>query len=182
MLNHLVAFFHAEVDVKVGHGDTFRVEETFEQQVEFQRIEVSDFQGIRHQRAGTRTTARTYRHAVILRPLDELHHDQEVAWEPHLVDHLEFNIQAFVIFRTFLFTDRFIREEEFQTLFQTLFRFHDQEIFGGHVSRRELRQEVFAETHGDVTALGNLYAVFQRFRDVREELTHLLFAAHVLLR
>ncbi|VAL71025.1 Uncharacterised protein [Enterobacter kobei] len=75
VLNHLVAFFHAEVDVKVGHGDTFRVEETFEQQVKFQRIEIGNFQGIRHQRAGTRTTARTYRHAVILRPLDELHHD-----------------------------------------------------------------------------------------------------------
>ena len=182
MLNHLVAFFHAEVDVKVGHGDTFRVKETFEQQVELQRIEVGNFQRVRHQRAGTGTTARAYRHAVILRPLDELHHDQEVAREPHLVDHLEFNIQALVIFRTLLFTDRFIREKEFQTLFQTLFRFHDQEIFGGHVARRELRQEVFAETHGDVTALGNLYAVFQRFRDVREKLTHLLFAAHVLLR
>ena len=52
-----VAFFHAEVDVKVGHGDTFRVEETFEQQVEFQRIEVGDFQCVRHQRAGTGTTA-----------------------------------------------------------------------------------------------------------------------------
>ena len=41
-----------------------------------------------------------------------------------------------------------------QTLFKALFRFHDQEIFGGHVARRELRQEVFAETHGNVTALG----------------------------
>ena len=43
VLDHLIAFLHAEVDVEVGHGNTFRVEETFEQQVEFQRIEVGNF-------------------------------------------------------------------------------------------------------------------------------------------
>ena len=66
-----------------------------------------------------------YRHAVILRPLDELHHDQEVAGEPHLVDH-----------RSSISGARHIQDaslygplhpgKEFQTLFQTLFRFHDR--------------------------------------------------------
>ena len=121
MFDHLVAFLHAEVDVKVGHRDTFRVKETFEQQVEFQRIEVGNFQRVRHQRARTGATARSNRHAVILRPLDELHNDQEVAREAHLVDYLEFNVQAFVIFRATLFTLFFIREQEFQTLFQAFF-------------------------------------------------------------
>ena len=181
VLDHLVAFLHAEVDVEVGHRDTFRVEETFEQQVELQRIEVGNFQRIRHQRTCAGATPRSNRHAVILRPLDELHNDQEVAREAHLVDHLEFNVQAFVILRTTLFTLFFIREQEFQTLFQTFFRFHDQEIFRSHVTRRELRQEVFAKADGDVAALGDLYAVFQRFGDIGEELTHLLLAAHVLL-
>ena len=49
VLNNLVAFLHAEVDVEVGHRDTFRVKETFEQQVEFERIKVGNFQRIGHQ-------------------------------------------------------------------------------------------------------------------------------------
>ena len=182
VLDHLVAFLHAEVDVKVGHGNTFRVKETFEQQVEFQRVEIGNFKRVGHKRSRTGTTARTYRHAVILRPLDKLHNDQEVAGEAHLVDHLEFNIQTFIVRWAFLFANGFIREQELQTLFQAFLRFYDQEIFRGHVTRRELRQEVLAETHGDVTAFCYFNAVFQRFRDVREELTHLLFVAHILLR
>ncbi len=49
VLDNLVAFLHTEVNVEVRHGDTFRVKETFEQQVKFQRIEVGDFQRVGHQ-------------------------------------------------------------------------------------------------------------------------------------
>lgn len=117
----MVAFLHAEVDVEVGHRDTFRVKETFEQQVELQRVKIGDLQRIGHQRTGAGTASRANRHAVILRPLDKLHHNQEVAREPHLVDNPEFNIQTLVILRAPFSTDGRIREEEFQPLFQTLF-------------------------------------------------------------
>ena len=182
VFDNLVAFLHTEVNVEVRHGDTFRVKETFEQQVEFQRIKVGNFQRIGHQRPRTGTAPRPYRYAVIFRPLDKLHHDEEVAREPHLVNNLKFNVQTFVIGGTLLFTHRFVREQEFETFFQTLFRFLDQEVFGGHVARRKLRQEVFAQTDGHVTAFGYLNAVFQRFRDVGEQLAHLVFATHILLR
>ncbi|CSE51359.1 Uncharacterised protein [Shigella sonnei] len=49
VLDNLIAFLHTEVNVEVRHGDTFRVKETFEQQVKFQRIEVGDFQRVGHQ-------------------------------------------------------------------------------------------------------------------------------------
>ena len=49
VINHAVTFFHAKVDVKVRHGDTFRVQEAFEQKVELQWIQIGDFQGVRHQ-------------------------------------------------------------------------------------------------------------------------------------
>ena len=49
VFDNLIAFLHTEVNVKVRHGDTFRVKETFEQQVKFQRIEVGDFQRVGHQ-------------------------------------------------------------------------------------------------------------------------------------
>ena len=182
VFNNLVAFLHAEVNVEVGHGDTFRIKETFEQQVKFQRVEVSNFQRVSHQRPGTGTTSWPHRHAVILRPLDKLHHDQEVTREPHLVNHLQLNIQTLIIFRT-AFNPLFrIGEQEFQALFQTLFGFLNQIIFGGHIPGRELRQEVFTKAHGHVTAFGDLNAVFQRFGNIGKELAHLFFAAHILLR
>ncbi len=182
VLDNLVAFLHAEVDVEVGHRDTLRVKETFEQQVELQRVKIGYLQRVGHQRTGAGTAARAYRHAVILRPLDKLHHDQEVAREAHLVDNLQLDVQTFVVLRSTLCALFRIRKQKRQTLFQTLFRFHDQEIFGGHIARRELRQEIFAKPHGDVAALGDFYAVCQRFRDVGEQLAHLLLTAHILLR
>ncbi|CCJ85173.1 titin [Cronobacter dublinensis 582] len=182
VFDDLVAFLHAEVDVEVGHRDTFRVKETFEQEVELQRIEVGDFQRVRHQRPCARTTARPYRNTVILRPLDKLHHDQEVTRETHLVDNLKLNIQAFVIGRALLRALFRVREQEFQTLFQPLFGFQDQKIFRGHVAGREFRQEVFTQTHRHVTATGNLNAVFQRLRNIGEQLAHLIFGTQILLR
>ena len=44
---------HAEVDVEVGHGYPFRVQEPFEQQVIFQRVKVGNLLYIGHQRAST---------------------------------------------------------------------------------------------------------------------------------
>src|SRR5690606_38645961 len=46
-----------EVDVEVRHGDTFGVEEAFEQQVEVQRVDVGDPDGVGDYRACSRPTA-----------------------------------------------------------------------------------------------------------------------------
>ena len=49
VLDHLVPSVHAEVDVEVGHGYPLRVQEAFEQQVKFQRVEVGDLERVSHQ-------------------------------------------------------------------------------------------------------------------------------------
>ena len=53
VLNHAVTAIHAEVDVEVGHGNPFRVQEPFEQQVIFKRVKVGDLLYVGHQRAST---------------------------------------------------------------------------------------------------------------------------------
>lgn len=93
VVDHLVAAIHAEVDVEVGHRHAFRVEEALEQQVVRQRIQVGDLQCPRHQRAGTGTAARADRNALVLAPLDEVGHDQEVAGEAHLDDGVQLEFQ-----------------------------------------------------------------------------------------
>ena len=44
VLNHTVASFLAEVDIEVGHRYPFRIQEAFEQQVVFERIEIGNLQ------------------------------------------------------------------------------------------------------------------------------------------
>src|SRR5690606_26760251 len=97
VINYAVTAVHAEVHVEVGHGHPFRVEETFEQQVVFQRVEIGDFQCVGDQRTRTRTPPRPYRHAIVLGPLDEVGNDKEVARESHLHDTVEFDLQSLVI-------------------------------------------------------------------------------------
>ncbi len=81
VVDDAVAVGLAEVDVEVGHRDPLRVQETLEQQVVAQRIEVGDALRIGHQRARAGTPARSDRAAVVLGPVDEVAHDQEVARE-----------------------------------------------------------------------------------------------------
>src|SRR5437899_2735699 len=76
----------AEVDVEVGHRHALGVQETLEQQLVLQRVEIGDLQRIGHQRAGTGAATGADRAAVVLRPGDEVRHDQEVAGEAHLQD------------------------------------------------------------------------------------------------
>ena len=53
VLNDLVASLHTEVHVEVGHGYPLRVQKAFKQQVIFERVQIRNFQRIRHQRSGT---------------------------------------------------------------------------------------------------------------------------------
>ncbi len=178
-----VAAVHAEVDVEVGHGNTFGVEEALEQQVVGQRIEVGDLQHVGHQRAGTRTAARADRHAVVLGPLDEVHNDQEVTGKAHLNDGAQFELEAVDIDLLLrLVVRRVLWQQDFQALLQALERDLTQVIVDGHAfGNREVRQEVGAQLHFDVAAFGDLDGVFQRLGQVGEQLGHLLGRLQVLL-
>src|SRR6056297_169435 len=183
VLDHPVAAFHAEIDVEVGHGDPFRVQEPLEQQVVFQGIQVGDQLGIGYQRAGTGTPARPYRHAVILGPLDEVHHDQEVAREPHLDDDIQLEVQALVVSLAFGIVFRiFLAQGLGKPLFQPFFRHLPEIVVHGHAVRnRVVRQEVFAHPDLHRAAAGNLHSVLDRFRNIAEQLDHFISAAQVLL-
>ena len=50
--NNLAPPRFAEIDVEVRHRDAFRIQETFEQQTQFDRIEIRDGQSPRHNRTG----------------------------------------------------------------------------------------------------------------------------------
>ncbi|MNF44176.1 hypothetical protein D3C84_252820 [compost metagenome] len=184
VVDHPVATVHAEVDVEVGHGYPFRVEETFEQQVIFQRVEVGDLLHIGHQRPGTRSTARTHRYAVVLGPLDKVHHDQEVTGEAHLDDDIQLEIQPIDVHLALglVVFSGVLGQQDGQALFQAIEGHLAEILVDGHaIGNREVGQEVSAQFHFNVAALGDLDGVFNRVRNIAEQLDHFLGAFQVLL-
>ena len=77
-----------------GMRDALRIQEALEQQAVGERIDVGDLHRVADQAAGGGTAARAHRDAALLGEADEIPDDQEVAGELHLLDHLDFAIQA----------------------------------------------------------------------------------------
>ncbi len=94
VVDHVLAFAHAEVDVEVGHRHALRVQEAFEEQAVGEGVEVGDAQRVGDQRAGARATSGADGDVRLLRPTDEVLDDQEVAGEAHRIDDVELEIQA----------------------------------------------------------------------------------------
>src|SRR2546427_13124280 len=89
VVDYLAAPPPAEVDVDVGQGDTLRAQETLEQQAVLQRVHVGDLQRVALQTARRRAAPRPHRYALRPGVANEVPHDQEVAGEAHLLDHLD---------------------------------------------------------------------------------------------
>ncbi len=179
VVDHLVAAVHAEVDVEVGHRHAFRVEEALEQQVVRQRVQVGDLQRPRHQRAGARAAARADRDALVLAPLDEVGHDQEVAGEAHLDDGVELEFEPLeIVLAGLARRQRVLLQAFFQAFARLLL---DPGVQGLVVGHRVVGQEVGTQPHLDVAALRQRQRVVDGVGDVGEQLAHLLRRFQVLL-
>ena len=84
VVDDLAAATLVEVDVEVGHRDAVGVEEALEDQAVLQRVEVGDAHRVGGHRPGAGATAGADPDAVVLRPVDEVGDDEEVAGEAHL--------------------------------------------------------------------------------------------------
>ena len=84
----------AKIDIEVGHGHPFRVQEAFEQQPELQRIEIGDGQRPGNHRARARAATRADRDALPLRPANKVGDDDEIARKAHFRDHRELIFQT----------------------------------------------------------------------------------------
>ena len=62
----------AKVDIKIGHGYTFRVQETLKKQVQRQRVKVGNLQRPRHNRPATRSPPRTNWNIIFFRPFNKV--------------------------------------------------------------------------------------------------------------
>ena len=171
----LVAPIHAEVDVDVGHGDAFRIQEALEQQVVAQRVDVGDTQRVGDQAAGHRAAPRPHRDVVLARIADEIPDDQEVARIAGVADDAEFLVEPLLVGVVIVLALAAAAAGMRQPLFQPLAGNPLQIGVEGHAVRRLVtRQQGLVEGQLQVAALGDQQRVGARFRHLGKDAVHLL--------
>jgi hypothetical protein len=76
------------------HAHALRIQEALEEEVELDRIDVGDAEGVGDEAPRRRAAARSHAHAVLTRVVDEVAHDQEVARVADLADRVELVLEA----------------------------------------------------------------------------------------
>ncbi len=164
-LDHSVAAVHAEVDVEVGHGDAFGIQEALKQQIVIDRIQIGDAEAVGHERSRTRTAPGTHGYAVLARPLDEVRHDEEVTLKSHLADDIQLETQSRVVVGGV----RLPRHRS-QAPLQTPVTFVPQELCGGEPVRDGiLRQACLTQLQNETATLGDSHRIGECFRHIREQ-------------
>ena len=187
IVDDAIALFLAEIDVEVGHRNTFRIEEALEQQPELQRIEIGDRQRIGDERTRARSAARPDRNAVGFRPLDEVGHDEEVARKLHLRDDVDFvDEPLFVILDRESRRRPVRRQAPRETVLRLRFEFgcFEPEVFNlaqTVVGFDEARQDRLATLGPRRAAHRDLDRVGERLGQVREQRHHLRFGLEIVL-
>ena len=97
MLYDFPAAAFAEVNVDVRQGDALVVEESLEQEVVGEGVEVRYAHRPGHERAGCGSAAGADGNAVVLGPVDEFLNDEEIARETHAKDDVDFVLEAFAV-------------------------------------------------------------------------------------
>ena len=83
VFHHIFAAVLVEIYVDIGHGDTFRIEETLKKKIVFDRVYIGDGKAVGHRRSGSGTTARTHRHTHIAGSTYEVPHNEKIAGKTH---------------------------------------------------------------------------------------------------
>jgi hypothetical protein len=178
--NHFVAPLDAEIGIDVGHRDAVRIEESFEEQIEPDRIEVGDLQRVGDQRSDCGAAPRSDRNVVIARVFDEIPDDEEVRGKAHLGDDVELVLQARAQRRLAGHALRAVTRE------QALFADPPQVFVIVDLADRRLRHRILRKVEDflgnpNIDAIGNARGVLASFGKVAPQLVHLLRRLHVKL-
>ena len=94
LLDTLSALY-AEVNVKIRHADTLRIQEAFKQQLVSQRVDLGNAHTVGTQTSRTGTTPRSNGNVVTSGEIDIVPHDQKVIHVSHLGNHRDLHTQPF---------------------------------------------------------------------------------------
>ena len=147
-----------------------------------QRVQIRDGKCIRHQRAGARTASRPHRAAIVLGPVDEVGHNQEIAGKTHLDDDVQLKREALFIFRAPRVALICIREKLQQPFLQAVGGLLAEKLLHaltfGHGKIGQLR---LAEFQRHIAASRNFHGIFKCAGNIGKQRLHFLAALEILL-
>ena len=196
--NHVIQHFAAplvtKVRIDIRHADAFRIQETFKEQVVFQRIDIRDVQQVGHDAAGGTAAARADGNrvraaaAVLMAAAvaDEVPDNQEVGGIPHGPDDAQLVAEAlFHLVLQGLALRRIGQGGQVGTVpvrdFGRTYVAHAGIGIAAVFFRNgEFRQEQFAEGEVHVAPFRDGVGIAQGFFVVREQFLHLLVTLAVV--
>ena len=163
VIYHFPAALVTKVHVKVGRGNTLRVQKSFKKQLIFERVHVCYAYGVSYYTAHAAAAPRAHGNALAFRVMNKIPHDKVIFGKAGL------DYYPQLIFRSFAY---FVRNNSV-TLFQPLVS-QPAQIFRrrGTVLRAEGRHKVLAR-YIDVALVRNLRRGGDGFRYPRKQLFHL---------
>ena len=170
ILNDLATAFLAEVRIKVGHADTFRVQETFENQRILHGIHFCDVHAICNDRSSAGTTAWAHGNALLFRIVDKIPNDQIVVHISHLADGGDLILQSvYIVLRGIGIT---LRKAIIAKLAEIFF-------VGVTFRHREAGQMILMESKFQVAHIRNAAGIFKSFRYIGKQFLQLFFTLQI---
>ena len=172
IIDHFLPALEAEIHVDIRHGHTLRIQESLEQQIIADGIDVGDVQAVGDDASCGGSSPGAHRNVVFSGVVDEIPDDQEVVHIAHLPDNIQFVIHSFfqrpVVFGVTLLQARIAQLVQ---------------IAPGIVSGRNLEMGQFRDAELDLhmAAIRDPLRVFHRFPGIGKQPFHLLFALDVIL-
>ncbi len=178
----LVAAFAVEIDVDVRQADALGIEEAFEDQVVFQRVDVGDAHDERHQAADHRTAPRPDRDVGFLGEADDVPDDQEISREAHFPDLFYLVLQPLLVLLVAVLEMLGLGQVLVADALEAFQAYFFEIIVDGELARHlEAGQEILFQLEFEIAARGDLEGVVQAFRDGGKQLGHLLAGFEVQL-
>ena len=84
----------AEIDIDIGHADTFGIQEPLKDQIVFDGINIGDPQAIGYKAAGSRASSRSDGYTVRFCIVDKIGDDEKITGKTRFLDDVQFVIEV----------------------------------------------------------------------------------------
>ena len=172
IIDYILAMCVFEINVNIRHGYTFRIQETFEEQIILNRINVGDVHTIGSNTAGGRTPSRAYCNVVFTAIIDVIPYDQEIIHVPHFPNNGQFVIQFFAQCTVI------VRIAFFQSIGAELIQIGPGIIPLWYIEERE-----FCDTEFDLhmASVGNFLRIIDGILRICKKRTHFSLTLYIIL-
>ncbi len=172
VIDHFLPPLETEIHVDIGHGNTFRIQETLKNQMIPDRVDIRNSRRICDKASRSAAAAGSHADAVFPGVPDIIPYNQKILHIPHIFDHGKLIFQAFV--QLFCHQGIPLVQPFVTELFQIF-------ISGIPFRHRKIRQLCVPEFNLHMTAVGNFLCILHGFQRIRKQRSHFRFGFDIIL-